>query len=189
MRKVIYLVPSSTAVAMVDTRTAQQTTDADADTCSAIDASAKPGTAPPAQPPSSSGTSALSATSAARPASHTTQRAPARSRALCHSSPARQSHSEWLQRWLWSEEQATGDLPREVRHHPGHRCRPPVRQRRVRAALPSNGLLCEVPAAQRCSAAAAGQRGGPPPRIPALGFVVVQHAHQHLGMGWRQCSG
>jgi hypothetical protein len=51
LRKVIYLVPSNTAVAMVDTRTAQQPTDADADTCSAIDASAKPGTAPPAQPP------------------------------------------------------------------------------------------------------------------------------------------
>merc|ERR1712166_664567 len=42
LRKVIYLVPSNTSVAMVSRAdTAQQPTDADADTCSATDASAQ----------------------------------------------------------------------------------------------------------------------------------------------------
>ena len=49
LRKVIYLVPSNTSVAMVSRAdTAQQPTGADADTCSATDASAKSDTAPPA---------------------------------------------------------------------------------------------------------------------------------------------
>ena len=49
MRKVIYLVPSNTAVAMVSRAdTAQQPTGANPDTCSATDATAKSDTAPPA---------------------------------------------------------------------------------------------------------------------------------------------
>ena len=49
LRKVIYLVPSNTSVAMVSRAdTAQQPTGADADACSATDASAKSDTAPPA---------------------------------------------------------------------------------------------------------------------------------------------